>query len=207
MPVRVKICGITNAKDAEMAVEAGADALGFIFVAGTARYIDPDAAREIVNDLPPLVSPVGVFADHPVEEIERVIDRCGFRTVQLHGSELPECCRHLAVAVSVIKTFRVRRGGPPPPFEAYRVHAFLLDTFVEGKLGGTGQTFPLEVASSAKAFGRVIIAGGLDPENVAQVIHEVHPYAVDVSSGVESKPGRKDPQKLRDFIACVRGAA
>ncbi len=205
MPVRVKICGITNAKDAEMAVEAGADALGFIFVAGTPRYIDPDAAREIVNDLPPLVSPVGVFADHPVAEIERAIDRCGFRTVQLHGSEAPEYCRHLAV--SVIKTFRVRRGGPSPPFEAYRVHAFLLDTFVEGRLGGTGQTFPLEVASSAKAFGRVIIAGGLNPENVAQVIREVHPYAVDVSSGVESKPGRKDPQKLRDFIACVRGAA
>ena len=205
MPVRVKICGITNAKDAEMAVEAGADALGFIFVAGTPRYIDPDAAREIVKDLPPLVSPVAVFADHPVAEVERVIDRCGFRTVQLHGSELPEYCRHLAV--SVIKTFRVRRGGLLPPFEAYRVHAFLLDTFVEGRLGGTGQTFPLEVVSSAKAFGRVIIAGGLNPENVAQVIREVHPYAVDVSSGVESKPGRKDPQKLRDFIACVRGAA
>lgn len=205
MPVRVKICGITNAKDAEIAVEAGADALGFIFVGGTPRYIDPDAARDIVNDLPPLVSPVGVFADHPVAEVERVIARCGFRTVQLQGSEAPEYCRHLAV--SVIKTFRVRPGGPAPPFEAYRVHAFLLDTFVEGKLGGTGQTFPLEIASSAKAFGRVIIAGGLTPENVAQVIREVHPYAVDVSSGVESKPGRKDPQKVRDFIACVRGAA
>ena len=205
MPVRVKICGITNAKDAEMAVEAGADALGFIFVAGTPRYIDPDAARAIVNDLPPFVSPVGVFADHPVEEVERVMDRCGFRTVQLHGSEAPEYCRHLAV--SVIKTFRVKSGGPPPPFEAYRVHAFLLDTFVEGRLGGTGQTFSLEVASSAKAFGRVIIAGGLNPDNVAQVIREVHPYAVDVSSWVESKPGRKDPQKLRDFIASVRGTA
>ncbi|MCI0484136.1 MAG: phosphoribosylanthranilate isomerase [candidate division NC10 bacterium] len=204
MPVRVKICGITNAKDAEIAVEAGADALGFIFVAGTPRWIDPDAARAIVDDLPPFVSPVGVFADHPVAEIERVIDRCGFRTVQLHGSEAPEYCRQLTV--SVIKTFRVRPGGPPPPFEAYRVHAFLLDTFVEGKLGGTGKTFPLEVASSAKAFGRVIIAGGLTPENVLQVIREVHPYAVDVSSGVESKPGRKDPQKLRDFIARARGA-
>ena len=205
MPVRVKICGITNAKDAEIAVEAGADALGFIFVAGTPRYVDPDAARAIVDDLPPLVTPVGVFADHPVAEIERVIERCGFRTVQLHGSEAPEYCRQLTV--SIIKTFRVRPGGAPPPFEAYRVHAFLLDTFVEGKLGGTGKTFPLEVASSAKTFGRVIIAGGLTPENVVQVIREVHPYAVDVSSGVESKPGRKDPQKLRDFIARVRGAA
>jgi phosphoribosylanthranilate isomerase len=205
MPVRVKICGITNAKDAEMAAEAGADALGFIFVAGTPRYIDPDRATEIVHGLPPLVTPVAVFADHPVDDVQRVIDRCGFRTVQLHGSEAPEYCRRLAV--SVIKTFRVRPGEPPPPFEAYRVHAFLLDTFVEGKLGGTGRTFPLEVASSAKAFGRVIIAGGLTPENVAQVIREVHPYAVDVSSGVESKPGRKDPRKVRDFVARVRAAA
>jgi phosphoribosylanthranilate isomerase len=205
MPVRVKICGITNAKDAEIAVEAGADALGFIFVAGTPRYVDPDAARAIINDLPPLVSAVGVFADHPVAEIERVLSRCGFRTVQLHGSETPEFCRRLAV--SVIKAFRVRPGEPPPPFEAYRVHAFLLDTFVEGKLGGTGKTFPLEVATAAKAFGRVIVAGGLTPENVARVIREVHPYAVDVSSGVESRPGRKDPQRLRDFIARVREAA
>lgn len=204
MPVRVKICGITSAKDAELAVEAGADALGFIFVAGTPRYIDPDTARGIVGDLPPLVTPVGVFADHPVEEVERLMNRCGLRTVQLHGSEPPEYCRRLAG--SVIKTFRVAGGHALPPFEAYRVHAYLLDTFVEGQLGGTGQTFPLEVASCAKAFGRVIIAGGLTPGNVAQVIRQVRPYAVDVSSGVEAALGRKDPQKLRDFVECVRGA-
>lgn len=203
--VRAKICGITNAKDAELAADAGADALGFVFVPGTPRYIDPDTAHGIITDLPPLVTPVGVFADHPVEEVERLMSRCGFRTVQLHGSEPPEYCRQ--VTGSVIKAFRVGEGQEFPRLEAYRVHAYLLDTFVEGKLGGTGNTFPLEVASSAKAFGRVIIAGGLTPENVAEVVRQVNPYGVDVSSGVEAKPGRKDPKKLRDFLASVRGAA
>jgi phosphoribosylanthranilate isomerase len=148
---------------------------------------------------------VGVFADQPAGHVEALMHRCGFRTVQLHGSEAPDYCRHLTGCV--IKTFRIESGKPLPRFEAYRVHAYLLETFVEGKLGGTGSPFPLEVASCAKAFGRVIVAGGLTPGNVAQVINQVHPYAVDVSSGVEAGPGRKDPQKLRDFIASVRGAA
>ena len=204
MPVRIKICGITNAKDAELAVEAGADALGFICVAGTPRSVVPDTARGIIGDLPPFVTPVGVFADHPVAEVGRLIAACGFRAAQLHGSESPEYCRQVAGAV--IKAFRVGPDRPLPSLEAYRVHAFLLDAFVEGKLGGTGTPIPLEAASYAKAFGRVIVAGGLTAENVVQVIRRVRPYAVDVSSGVEAAPGRKDPQKLRDFVAGVRGA-
>ncbi|MFQ5881700.1 MAG: phosphoribosylanthranilate isomerase [Candidatus Methylomirabilales bacterium] len=204
MGVRIKICGITNGSDAELAAEAGTDALGFIFVPGTPRYIDPDRARGIINDLPPFVTPVGVFADHPLEEVERLMTRCGFRTVQLHGSETPEYCRRLMG--SVIKTFRVRGGRSLPGLEAYRVNAYLLDTFVEGKLGGTGKTFPLEVASHANTFGRVIVSGGLTPGNVGQVIRQIHPYGVDVSSGIEVSPGRKDPHKLRDFITRVREA-
>ncbi|MFQ5848266.1 MAG: phosphoribosylanthranilate isomerase [Candidatus Methylomirabilales bacterium] len=205
MAVRVKICGITNVKDAELAVDAGADALGFVFVAGTPRYIEPDTAQEVIHDLPPLVTPVGVFADQPVEEVEHIMRRCGIRTVQLHGSESPEYCRQLAG--SIIKAFRVGGGQPLPRLEGYRIHAYLLDTFVEGKLGGTGRILPFDVAVRAKAFGRVIVAGGLTPGNVAQVIRQVHPYGVDVSSGVEEKPGRKDPQKLRDFVASVREVA
>lgn len=205
MSVRIKICGITNAKDAELAADAGADALGFVFVPGTPRYIDPATARGIVKDLPPFVTPVGVFADHPIAEVEEIMGRCGLRTVQLHGSEAPEYCRTLAA--SVIKAFRVGGGQQFPRMETYHVHAYLLDTFVEGKLGGTGNAFPLELAIRAKAFGRVIIAGGLTPGNVAEVIRQVRPYGVDVSSGVEAAAGRKDPQKLRDFFAGVRRAA
>lgn len=204
MAVRVKICGITNAKDAELAADAGADALGFVFVPGTPRYIDPGAARGIINHLPPLVTPVGVFADYPVEEVEQLMARCGLRTVQLHGSETPAYCQQ--ITGSVIKAFRVGGGRPFPQLETYRVHAYLLDTFTEGKLGGTGNTFPLELASHAKTFGRVMIAGGLTPDNVAQVIKAVQPYGVDVSTGVEAQPGRKDPQKLQDFLAAVREA-
>ncbi|MFQ5988336.1 MAG: phosphoribosylanthranilate isomerase [Candidatus Methylomirabilales bacterium] len=204
MAVRVKICGITNRKDAELAAEAGADAVGFIFVQHTPRYVDSDTARGIIKDLSPWVTPVGVFADHPIEEIERLMRWCGFLTIQLHGSESPEYCH--ALTGSVIKTFRVGEGREFPPLQDYRVDAYLLDTFVEGKLGGTGKLFPLELASRAKTFGRVIVSGGLTPENVAQVIREVEPYGVDVSSGVEAEPGRKDRQKLRDFVACVREA-
>ncbi len=202
MTVRVKICGITNAADAELAADAGADALGFIFVPGTPRYIDPEAARGIINELPPFIIPVGVFADRPLDEVDHVMRRCGIRTAQLHGSEPPAYCRQ--VAGSVIKAFRVGSGQQFPNLEGYRVCAYLLDTFVEGKLGGTGNTFPLELASRAKAYGRVIIAGGLHPGNVVEAIQYVRPYGVDVSSGVEARPGKKDPEKLREFLARVR---
>lgn len=202
MAVRVKICGITNAKDAELAADAGADALGFVFLSGTPRCIDPEVARGIISDLPPFVTPVGVFADHPLEEVEHLMSRCGIRTIQLHGSEAPEYCRQFTG--TVIKAFRVGHGRQFPPLDAYRVHAYLFDTYVEGTLGGTGSTFPLELVSRAKAYGRLIVAGGLTPENVGQVIQQVRPYGVDVSSGVEQKPGRKDPQRVREFLARVR---
>lgn len=202
MRVRIKICGITNGKDAELAAEAGADALGLIFVPGTPRYIDSDTARGIIKDLGPWITPVGVFADRTIEDIKHLMRYCGFVTIQLHGSESPEYCRSLNG--SVIKAFRVGEGHDFPNLQAYSVHAYLLDTFVEGTLGGTGRTFPLEVAVRAKAFGRVIVSGGLTPGNVTQVIRAVGPYGVDVSSGVEAEPGRKDPHKVRDFVTRVR---
>jgi phosphoribosylanthranilate isomerase len=202
MRVRVKICGITNRRDAELAAEAGADALGFIFVPDTPRYVNSDTARGIIKDLSPWITPVGVFADHPIEEVEHLMHHCGFLTIQLHGLESPEYCRSLTG--SVIKAFRVGGGQGLPDLQAYRVQAYLLDTFVEGRVGGTGKTFPLELATRAKAYGHVIVSGGLTPENVAQAIRKVGPYGVDVSSGVEMEPGRKDPQKVRDFVARVR---
>jgi phosphoribosylanthranilate isomerase len=204
MSVKVKICGITNWRDAELAASTGADALGFIFVSGSPRYIDPETATGIVRDLPPFVTPVGVFADHPLEEVRGVMTQCGIRTVQLHGTESPEYCKELQGFV--IKTFRVRKDQNLQDLQAYRVAAYLLDTFEEKKLGGTGKTFPWELATTAKAFGRVIVSGGLTPTNVDQVIQQVRPYGVDVSSGVEERPGKKDPGKLRDFIARAKEA-
>jgi phosphoribosylanthranilate isomerase len=204
MRIRVKICGITTGKDAELAAEAGADALGFIFVPGSPRHVDADTARGIIKDLAPWVTPVGVFADQTLDEVERLMDHCGFLTVQLHGSESPDYCR--SVAGSVIKAFRVGETVDFPDLQAYRVRAYLLDTFVQGMLGGTGKTFPLELALRAKAFGRVVVSGGLTPENVSRVIREVGPYGVDVSSGVEGETGRKDPRKMRDFVARAREA-
>jgi len=204
MAVKVKICGITNWRDAELAASAGADALGFIFVSGTPRYIDPDIATGIVKDLPPFVTPVGVFADHPLEEVKALMRQCGLHTIQLHGAETPEYCKDLPG--SVIKTFRVRNDQGLQGLQHYRVTAYLLDTFEEGKLGGTGRPFSWEVARAAKAFGRIIVSGGLTPANVDQVIQQVRPYGVDVSSGVEERPGKKDPGKLTEFIARAKEA-
>ncbi|MBI2948988.1 MAG: phosphoribosylanthranilate isomerase [Verrucomicrobia bacterium] len=202
---KVKICGITNLSDALAAVDAGADALGFMFYAESPRVVSETAAAEIIRELPPFVAKVGVFVNAPSERVTRLLDVCGLDTLQFHGDEPPEFCRQFRT--KIIKAFRVRDEKSLRAMAAYESEAWLLDAFVPGKLGGTGARFNWELARQATALSpRVILAGGLTPANVSDAIRQVQPYGVDVSSGVEAAPGKKDPIKVRDFIAAVKAA-
>jgi phosphoribosylanthranilate isomerase len=206
MSVRIKICGITRIEDAHAAVEAGADALGFMFYPPSKRNISAATARSIIASLPPFVSRVGVFVDATEEQIRSTAIEAGIDTVQLHGSETPEFCRALH-PYPVIKAFRVRGPESMEELARYQDVPWLLDSFSTGALGGTGKTFDWDLAASAVSRGgRVILAGGLSSSNVTQAIQAVHPWAVDVSSGVESAPGRKDAGLLSEFVKAVRRA-
>ncbi len=201
---RVKICGITSAEDASAAVKAGADALGFVFVPGTPRLVHPEAAERIVAGLPPFVTAVGVFVDQPLEEVLRIASRCNLQAVQLHGDEPEDYSRR--IPLKVIKAVRVRDAWDLRPVSTYPAHAFLLDAFVEGQAGGTGTTISWDLAFQVKDRAPIILSGGLRPETVGLAVRRVRPYGVDVSSGVEACPGRKDHQKVREFIAAVHQA-
>lgn len=199
MPVQVKICGITNIEDASAAVEAGADALGFIFFRGSSRFVESAVAREIIRQVPEAIWKVGVFVNESVDQVRSIGEEARLTAIQLHGSETPEYCD--SVSLRVIKAFRVQGENSLTELSAYRASAFLLDSYVPGQPGGTGAVFNWDLAIKAKNFGHpIILAGGLTPENVADAVAKVRPAMVDVSSGVEFAPGRKDHQKVRDFI-------
>ncbi len=199
--VRVKICGIQRLEDALAAVSAGADAIGFNFWRPGRRYIAPETARAIARGLPPFVTRVGVFADEDAETVRRIAGLCGLDALQLHGAESPEFCRQFDRPV--IKGIKVRGPESLRDLERYQVAAFLLDAHVPGEMGGTGRTFDWTLAARARAAGPVILSGGLTPDNVTEAIRAAEPYAVDVASGVETD-GRKDPAKIRAFVAQVR---
>ncbi len=196
--MRVKVCGITRPDDALCAVDAGADMIGFIFVPGSARFIDPDVAARIVADLPREVLPVGVFVNAPPAVVRDTIRRSGIRAVQLHGTEQPADVEGLPARV--IKAHRVGESFDVHVMLRYRVDAHLLDTYVKGMDGGTGQVFDWRIARAASATTRVILGGGLTPANVARAIEEARPAGVDVSSGVEVVPGIKEHEKIKQFV-------
>lgn len=205
MAVRVKVCGITNLEDAQAAVQAGADALGFIFFEGSPRFVQPQTAADIVRELPPFIGTVGVFVDESPEQVQAVLDRTRIAVAQLHGAEPPDFCHRLRLPP--IKAFRVRDERSLDALPDFRgaAAAFLLDSYVPGQHGGTGARFNWNLALQAKAFGApIILAGGLTVRNIADAVASVAPYAVDVSSGVEVNPGRKDHLKLRDFVALAK---
>ena len=196
MSVRVKICGIRDRETARAAVEAGADALGFVFAASP-RRVTPEVAREIIAALPPFVTTVGVFVDAPLSVVREVAAFCRLDAVQLHGAEPPEYCRELNLRV--IKALRVKDAGSLAAIDAYPVQAMLLDTYLPGRAGGTGKAFDWGLLAGMKFRLPLVLAGGLTPENVGAAVRTVRPYAVDVSGGVETG-GRKDPAKIRAFI-------
>jgi phosphoribosylanthranilate isomerase len=202
---RIKICGTTNLDDALIAVEAGADALGFIFVPNTPRYIHPNQAAKIIENLPPFITTVGLFVNAEQIEIDTIANDCSLDAIQLHGEEPPEFCQTLNRRV--VKAFRVKDESSLSGLHDYHVSAYLLDTYVKGTMGGTGKVFDWNLAVKAKQYGRIILAGGLNPDNIASAILRVRPYGVDVSSSVEVSPGRKDPAKVKAFIGAVRAAA
>lgn len=200
--VKIKICGITNLEDALAAVEAGADALGFVFHPSSPRHIFPEQAAVIIRHLPAFIHTVGLFVDENLEIVNSTADQCGLDLVQLHGDETPSYCS--SVHRRVIKAFRVKDMTSLESIRGYNVSAFLLDAWSPVAHGGTGKTFNWEIAATASVSDRIILAGGLTPNNVAAAVHQVQPYAVDVSSGVERTPGRKDADKVREFIIQAR---
>ncbi len=199
--VKVKICGITNVEDALKAVEFGADALGFVFYEGSPRHVFPETARQIIHLLPPFVTTVGVFVNEHPRVIGDIIQQTGIQVVQLHGEEPPEMC---TLWSRVIKAIKVRDITDLRDLQRYQVSAYLLDAYSPEAPGGTGQIFNWDIALQARPYGRIILAGGLTPENVSEAIRRVRPYAVDVSSGVEREKGKKDIEKLREFISIAK---
>jgi len=196
---KIKICGITTRRDAFAAIDYGADALGFVFYDKSPRSVTPETANTIISSLPPFITTVGVFVDLEKEKLEQITSYTGLDVIQLHGSELPEQCSSYR---KVIKALRVKELSDLEPLTRYNtVSAFLLDTYSPDAIGGTGQIFNWEIAIEAKKFGKIILAGGLTPDNIEEAVRLVQPYGVDVSSGVEGpEKGKKDHQKLRLFI-------
>jgi phosphoribosylanthranilate isomerase len=205
MSTKVKICGITSLADAQAAASAGADALGFNFYEKSPRYLSLKDAAEISTQLPPFVMRVGVFVNAPEEFVLRAIRECGLAMLQFHGDEPPEFCSQFRLMT--MKAFRVRGPETLQEIPPYQTDAYLLDAFSSANFGGTGEKFNWDLAVEAKKFGKpIFLAGGLSPENVAEAIRQVHPFGVDVTSGVESAPGKKDHAKVKAFIAAARQA-
>ncbi len=206
MPPKIKICGITNHEDAETAVHEGADALGFVLYSQSPRYVEPALAKRIIGKLPPFVLPVGVFVNQDLDTVRRLFDDCGLALAQLHGDESPAFCESLHRPV--LRAIRLRDRRSFLALAEFKgrtgVRGFVVDAFSETAYGGTGHTTDWSLAGEVAKAVPMLLAGGLTPENVQEAIQQVQPYGVDVSSGVEQSPGRKDPAKIRAFIKSVR---
>ena len=198
--IRIKVCGITHQQDALVACALGAWALGFVFYKKSARFISPLEARKIIKALPPFVVPVGVFVNENEAKVQQIADFCHLRALQFHGEEPPGYCERFK-GYKIIKAFRVKKRLNLTQMGSYeKIHYYLLDTYEPGRRGATGKTFDWEILRNKRFPKPFILSGGLNPRNVAQAFKIASPYAVDVSSGVERSPGRKDERLLEDFF-------
>lgn len=205
MQTKVKICGITSVADAQAAAEAGADMIGLMFYEGSPRHITLATAAEISQSLPPFVQRVGVFVNPDEALVMEAISACDLNLLQFHGDESPEFCTQFGIMS--MKAFRIRDAESLKVLSKYPTDAWLLDAYSEKGLGGTGETFNWDLAVAAKQSGKLIfLAGGLTPENVREAVRHVNPFGVDVSSGVEAAPGKKDAAKVKAFIAAAKAA-
>jgi phosphoribosylanthranilate isomerase len=203
MSTRIKICGITRYEDAKAAASIGADAVGFIFYEKSPRFIAPEAAAAIIAQLPPFISRVGVFVDEHPERVIAIARTAGIDTLQLHGMEPPSYCAMMPLPV--IKAFSVDTGTDLSILDRYRTAGFLLDTWSPEHRGGTGRSFDWSIAAQAcRKSDRIILAGGLNPGNIEEALSSVHPYGVDINSGVEIRPGEKNPHKMRQIVQIIR---
>jgi phosphoribosylanthranilate isomerase len=203
MDTRIKICGITRLADALAAVEAGADALGFNFYEGSPRYVPVKTAADISRQLPSFILRVGVFVNADEDFVMRAIGECGLTLLQFHGEEPPDFC--LRFGLLSMKAFRIRDAGSLQLIPQFHTDAYLLDAWSPDARGGTGGAFNWDLAIEAQRFGKpIFLAGGLTPENVGDAVRRVRPFGVDVASGVESAPGKKDAAKMQAFVRAVR---
>jgi len=203
--IKIKICGITNADDATWVANLGADYIGLVFTSQSSRSVSIVKAKEIVSVLPPYLEKVGLFVDQEPKIVDKVLKACALDILQFHGAERPEYCNQFKGGPKIIKAFRIKDQESLAVIDQYDCDFYLLDAFVEGEPGGTGESFNWDLAVQVKGSGKqIFLAGGLNPENVTEAIKKVAPYAVDVSSGVESSPRRKNVELMQEFIKKVR---
>lgn len=202
---KIKICGITNTEDASWVANLGADYLGMVFAPQSKRKISLKQAQEIAKTTPPFIEKVGLFVNEEAKLVEKILKVCQLELLQFHGEETPEYCDQFKGKAKIIKAFRIKDEQSLEPISRYDVDFYLLDAFIDGEAGGSGRSFNWDLALEAKEIGRpIFLAGGLNAENVAAAIKQVEPYAVDVASGVESSPRRKNVELMQNFISQVR---
>ena len=204
--IKIKICGITNKIDAVKAASLGAGMLGFVFYKESKRYVEPKTAADIINELPSSISRAGVFVDEEAGRVNEIAEDALLDTLQFHGDETPEYCDSFRDKYKVIKAFRLKSKKDLKAINDYSVDYFLLDTYVRDSIGGTGEAFDWKILEDFEFLKPVFLSGGLKPDNVLRAIQAVAPYGVDVSTGVESSPGKKDAGLMRKFIENVRKA-